>query len=223
LEVSYENALRLIAWLHTIDRDKNGKDVAQKLVLPKCVISDDPHLQDKRLRTFAIQTKISPQTYLLLRLYIVKLFNRTNYSDTILAIQLVEALFHMPHLTISFGFFPDIAFTNTKDQIFLNHHLYTEQFEDSPAHFEKVPAVSHLALVVIHELGHILFGPTEEEADEFVNDFFKDIASMPYILTEEEQQQTKPEPKTSAIKKYNTFRNASGSCASCYLKTQKID
>ena len=217
MEVSCENAFRLIAWLHTLDRTSLNNS-NKSLSLPKQCISQDQKMEAKRRNLFSIQHIITPQTYLLLRLYIVKLLNRMTYTDTVLGIQLIEALFRMPHLTISFGFFPDIAFTNTKDQIFLNHHLFTKAFEESPAHFAKTPSISHLALVIIHELGHILFGPTEEDADEFVNDFFHDIVTMTYTLTEEEQQQEKEERRQKTHATYvRAFRNPSGiGCHACY-------
>lgn len=177
LEVNYETTDKLITWLRGIP------PVPTVSSIPERVITHDPEIDQKRARVYAWTKRIEPKVYLLLRLYITKLLNRVNYSDTIYAIKLLEALYGVNPLVVSYGNFEDVAFTNSVDRIFLHHLLFTKQFEDAKAHFKRDPSVSHIALVVLHEFGHILYGPSEPEADEFVNDFFRDIVPMEYILS----------------------------------------
>jgi len=178
IEVSHDHTDKLISGLKAIPSlTKPVKPI------PGRTISHEERVEAQRKKMFALVHRLDPKTYLMLRIYITKLLNRVNYSDTIYAIRLLEALYEVQPLVVSYGLFQDVAFTNTVDQIYLNHVLFTTSFENAKAHFKRVPSVSHLALVVLHEFGHIIYGQSEHEADEFVNDFYRGIVNMEYILT----------------------------------------
>ena len=193
----------MIKWLHNIPIPK------QVLLnkLPERKISHDPAIDHKLVRLAAIESRIDPKIALLVHLYIIKLLNRVNYTDTVLAVRLLEALYAMPPLQIAYGTYPDVAFTDTVNSIYLNHFLFTKEFENAKAHFKRVPSLSHLFLVVIHEMGHILVGPTEEAADEFVSFFLEDIVDdLEYTLS-------KPFKPNSGFSKTKYYTNKK--CETC--------
>lgn len=190
VHVSHNATLKILDFLEQVNkriakkRRNAKKQNTTRVRIPKQAIVTTKGIHSKRERYFTVINAMSPKTYMVLRMYIIKLLNVGSYTDVVYAIRMLAQLFDIPIKICFLDDEVDIAYTNTTDTIYLNHLLFHPSFEKEPAHFERIPGVSHVALVILHEFGHILYGFSEEEADEFVNDFFRDIERLRYVLQE---------------------------------------
>ena len=153
---------------------------------------DLDQVKRRRKETFQYTRRYPKDVHLYTRLFILRLLNQRDYTSTIWALKLLASFYGLPALYITFGEFQDVAYSNLKDQLYLSYFIFSDAFEKMEAHFAPIPDVSHLAIVMLHEFGHLIYGPEESHADEFVNDFFSSIAKLSYILPEDLSNPTGP-------------------------------
>jgi hypothetical protein len=117
---------------------------------------------------------------LLLRRAALELLNTRSAPSVIQGLKLVAQMQGLGDIRVVIVADPNapVGWTNRKDTVWIGSNAFSEQFEKSSGHLDRTDETTHMAMMLLHEIGHFARGSREQDADQYASDWLSSVLSV---------------------------------------------